>query len=221
MSVSLALVDIAALTLGSVILIVLLIPYLKNSHRRDRSLKILKINQPSILGKHFEFFQTIEPPFTLEIAVHHIGKKVNYYLLVPKRSKIHNPALEEVKEYSLYHHGGHHLSAYLRGPKEVSWSKLDLKKFDFSKVNEIGEGVVIQLLVSKRRRRKSTANLRVLISAPSAYQAKEILAALEPAFPDFKMIEAVSRDFIHKVNTREFSDKEAFLFAYRPKPLRR
>ncbi|HEY4498365.1 MAG TPA: hypothetical protein VJA63_01920 [Candidatus Paceibacterota bacterium] len=215
---------IVAFVLGLSIWLVLFVSLLKTysplRHRRA-PFKIFKIDNPKILGEHLELLQSINPPFVLEIAVHHLGKKVNYYLLAPRSSRIKNPAFEEVKDYDLYHHGGYHLGVSLRAPEARSWRAIDLKKLDFSKVNEIGEGVVIQLLIQKRRRKKSTANLRVLISAPSAYQTKEILAVLESAFPGFKIVEATNREFIHEVNAREFNDKESILLSYNAKPLRR
>jgi hypothetical protein len=179
--------------------------YLNKKH-----LVILSVSPEVVAGKIKDFVRSIKPPFTFEIVIHHLGKEVNYYVVLPRKRANEltvRTGIKEVGDYGLFHHGGEHLGAYLKGGRDA-WLNIDLEKIDFSRVNEIGEGVVIQMVLGKKRGRRPAVNLRLLISAPSSYQAKEILAAIKPSFAGFSLIESCGDDFISRVNFREFSEKE-------------
>ncbi|MBU2101538.1 hypothetical protein KKH05_02365 [Patescibacteria group bacterium] len=188
--------------------------YFKKNH-----LVIFKVDPKISDGKIGDFIKSIKPPFTFEIAIHHLGKEVHYYVALPKnRAKI-LAGFEEVKEvedYHLFNHGGEHVGAYFK--EGGDWSDIDLAKVDFSKVNEVGEGVAIQMVFGRRRRKGTAVNLRILASAPSSYQAKEILASIKPAFSSFGLIESRGEDFLNEVNFREFNKKELMYWGLKATP---
>ncbi|KKW09625.1 MAG: hypothetical protein UY47_C0008G0001, partial [Parcubacteria group bacterium GW2011_GWB1_49_7] len=103
---------------------------------------VLSLDQTKLGMSVRDFIQSIRPPFTFEIAVHQIGKRVNYYLVMPRKraqSLVGLGGISEAQDYALFHPGGEHVGLYLKGDSQ--WPKVDLSKIDFSKVNEVGEGV--------------------------------------------------------------------------------
>jgi len=157
----------------------------------------------------------LQVPFIFEMAVHHLGKEVHSYLLVPKiyaDETKRKTGSKEAHDYNIYHSGGSHLGFYL---KPLSIPSFDSGIIDFSRINEVGEGAVVQLIVKKQNGGKRLANLRVLVSAPTSYQAQEISLGINSSLNDFKPI-AVTRglqEFIHRVNYREFDEEQATVWA--------
>lgn len=209
-----AISSIALLVLAAFGLFKLIITLQHRGYIRKRHFSILKVDSKVSGGKITEFIKTLKPPFAFEAAIHQLGKDVHYYLVVPKVRAKNLTALEgveEVEDYNLFHHGGEHLGVYLKGGS--SWPSIELEKIDFSKVNEVGEGVAIQMVFGRRRGKSDQVNFRILVSAPSSYQAKEIMAAIKPAFQNFSFVESRGDEFLSKVNFREFDDKESMAWS--------
>lgn len=154
-----------------------------------------------------------ETAFTLETAVHHLGKEIHYYMAVPKtfiNSAKDKWGAVEADEYDIYRSGGSHLGFYLKSASP----RLNIESVDFSRVNEVGEGALVQLVVVPRGN-KRLANLRVLISAPSPYQAQEIALGINSSLTEFKPA-AVTRnmsEFMHLMMFREFDEDEAIIWS--------
>jgi len=188
---------------------------LKHSYYSSKKhLVILRVSPQLVAGRVWDFINSITPPFTFEIAIHHLGKEVNYYVILPRKRAGEltlREGMSETDDYNLFHHGGEHLGAYLKGGEACPI--VDVEKIDFSKVNEVGEGVVIQMIFGRKWARELSANFRILVSAPSNYQAKEILSAIKPSFPGFNLIESRGDDFINRVNFREYDAKQSACLA--------
>ncbi len=186
-----------------------LVVFLSHRARAGKNLRILKIEPEKLGVAPHDLLKLLKPPVVFEIAIHQLGRRINYYLAVPaKRSKgiIKRLKAVEVPEYSIYHPGGYHLGLYLKDRGE--WPAFLWDKIDFSKIDAIGESVTIQLVLQKRQRRETMANFRVVISAPSPYRAEEILSSLKPIFSQYKIMEAKSSNFLQQVDWRKFDDKE-------------
>jgi len=148
--------------------------------------------------------------FTLEVAVSQLSKAKSFYLTLPvKRAKEVAAKFdaEKAEDYELYYPGGAVVGAY--AVHEGSPLKFNINAIDFSEINEIGEGAVVQVVVSKKTRKGFVVNLRTLISAPSSYQAKEIFSRIKTSLPGAKLREVKSGEFVDSVNKRLFDDKEA------------
>ena len=91
------------------------------------------------------------------------------------------------------------------------WNLDVLSELDISRVNEIGEACVIQFIFQEAYEEKQM-NFRILASAPTPYQAQEIIWSLVQPFKDLKFSEAKNGDFAKRVASREFSDKEAIVW---------
>ena len=184
--------------------------------RRARHLKALR-NQYSILEVEGgidslkNIFKLLNPPFTLEIAVHQLGREVHSYIAVPKDKEdiVKSAGCKNVEDYNIYHTGGTHIGGTLIAKNDVE-KNIDvltdlLKSLDFSKVNDIGDGVVFQFVLGgKKGGKKWESNVRVLASAPTPYQAKEILSTIKCDLPGYRWTEEKSADFIKSVTYRKF-----------------
>jgi len=161
-----------------------------------------------------DFIKDIPVPFVFEIAVHHLGKGTHYYLAVPKalikaiKAKFN---FEEASDYNIYHSQWSHLGFYL---KSSGLSAVDLNTIDFSRINEVGEGAVIQLIVVAKKSRK-LVNFRVLVSAPTPYQAQEVALGLNASLTEFKPVAVTKNltEFIHKTTFREFDWDEVIIWS--------
>lgn len=157
-----------------------------------------------------DILKVLPTPFVFEIAIHQLGKEIHYYIGVPERmtKELHDlTGAKKANEFHIYNSGGSHLGFYLKG----ELNEFNLNELDFSKVNEIGEGVLLQFLVTGSGWAKKWANMRVLTSAPTSYQAKEVADTLNPSLEPLKAspVSKGMREFVHRLTFREFDTKEA------------
>lgn len=154
--------------------------------------------------------EIVHLPFVLEVAVDQLGHgPICYIAVAAKHSKrvLNELSAEEISDYELYYPGGVHMGAYLKGERALA--DMDISKIDFSEVNEIGEGAVVQFVFHKKVGEKFEVNIRILVSAPSSYQAKEILSRIKSSMPSVKLVEVSNTEFLTRVNSREFEPKES------------
>jgi len=172
--------------------------------------KFVVLEVPNDKAKDLKKLLTaVTPPFTLEVAVSQLGKDKSFYITLPAgRAGSVESALgaKRVNDYELYYPGGTVLGGYATGDDAVEDVNPD--SIDFGAVNEIGEGAVVQLVFSKKRKGEFLANVRTLVSAPSSYQAKEIISKIKKSLDHVKFTEVKSEDFIDSVNSRDFNEKE-------------
>ncbi len=126
----------------------------------------------SAIEKTEHFFSTLtqfSQPLSCEIAVHHIGEELNFYLSLPeeKHAFIQRELeglfpgiqIQDVPEYNIFQHEGVHKGGYIQQTKHFSFPLDTYKDMDrdtfapiittLSKIQHIGEGVVIQFLIKK------------------------------------------------------------------------
>lgn len=152
----------------------------------------------------------------VEVAVHHLGKEVNYYLIVPKselnralvflKKILPDAKCGEVEDYELFNYSGVTLAKAVTPASDKDIRGIDFGKIDFSKVNEVGEGAVVQV-VHAPRLPGANFEIRILSSAPSEYQAREIMDTIaDSGFGGMKIKEPKDKiGFIHTINFREHS----------------
>lgn len=181
--------------------------------------QLLKLNPTKVGHNLVDLIKNVESPFVFEIAVEPLGREVSYFLAVPKRKlkEINFAEAKPVKDYGFYHPGGFHQSFYLKSLTPNP--DLNLLGLDFSRINEIGESATLQFLVPSKKGGEVRSNLRLFISAPSPYQASEILLSLKPALANFRMVEVKSEEFIKLLSSREFNEKELLVWQLESKNL--
>lgn len=167
-----------------------------------------------------KFIKLLDAPFTVEVAVHQLGSDIHTYIVLPAnkaKSFAEKTGLRESNDYNIYHPGGANMGVSL-GIKETARANSDLFMYllndmDFSKVNEIGEGVVFQLVFGERSRDGSySGNIRLLASAPTPYQVKEILSSLSKELSGCKWTEEKGSDFVERVTYRQFDPRRAMVW---------
>ncbi len=165
------------------------------------------------IGSLSDLLKTLPTPFVFEMAVHQLGKETHYYVGVPKKmvEKLHNlTGAKKANEFHIYNSGGAHLGFSLKG----EFNEFNPDGADFSKVSEIGEGVLLQFLVTGNGLTKKLANMRVLISAPTPYQAQEVADTLNSSLEPLKAssIGNGMREFVHRLTFREFDARDAVVW---------
>ncbi len=164
-------------------------------------------------GNFLDLFRMLPTPFVFEMAVHQLGKEVHCYIGVPERmaKKLYDlTGAKKTNEFHVYKSGGSHLGFYLDG----ELNEFNPAEADFSKMNEIGEGALLQFLVTGSGSTKKSSNMRVLISAPTPYQAQEIASTLNHSLEPLKALSVGKnmREFIHRLTFREFDEREAVVW---------
>lgn len=179
--------------------------YLQRGHRARKGVAVFRVSQERVGGNLPQFLQALPLPFVFEIVVHHFGKGAQYYLIVPSaRAKriARELGAQAVYDYDIHYSGGVQKGAYLKGGNGLESIQLD--KLDFSRVNEIGEGVVIQFVSGRGKSRRRAVNIRILVTAPSEFQAAEIMESVKHAFVGFRIVETKNAEFLQRVYAREF-----------------
>ncbi len=185
-------------------------------YRRERraELKVIEFSGDRETMK--KIFKLFAPPFSIEIAVHQIGKKIHNYLIVPAAYLDKTVSLSggrEVRDYNIYHPGGINLGYSLK-TKDNSSASLDaflrmLKDLDFSKVDEIGEGAMFQLILGERPNGNLfIGNARILVSAPTPHQAEEIVESLKKGLSGCRWGEEKDHSFIDAATYRKLGRSE-------------
>lgn len=160
-----------------------------------------------------DLFRILPTPFVFEMAAHQLGKEVHCYVGVPEKivKEIYDlTGAKRANEFHVYNSGGSHLGFYLKG----EFDKFNPNELDFSKVSEIGEGVLLQFLVTGDGWAKKRVNMRVLISAPTSYQAKEVADTFNLSLEPLKAspVSKNMREFVHRLTFREFDASEAIVW---------
>jgi hypothetical protein len=200
------LIAILVLVLLAIVGLYELVDRLGRRHKKGPACAVFELGEGKL---NSNLFSQLKLPFAIEVAVKQFGKSSALYLIVPRAKALkisEELGVKEVPDYDLYSPGGVHIGAYLKGSGSVS--DINTEKIDFSEVNEIGEGAVVQLIFNSKRKGKFDTNVRALISAPSQYQAKEIFSRIKNSLPAFKMVEVSNSEFMQRVNSRSFDAKE-------------
>jgi len=129
----------------------------------DRDFKE-EINESAEL---FSLLASLKHPFTLEAAVPHIGESIHFFLDIHRKVKqtalrqIHGvwpeAEIKESSDFNIFNSGGAFSIAYLKTTKNIAlpirtYTELNDDTFvpilaGLSKINEVGEGAAIQIIV--------------------------------------------------------------------------
>lgn len=204
--------NLIAITLLAVLILSGSVSFLRstgNFYKKRKRFAVFELPEGKVKNLK-DVFGALKVPFTLEVAVSQLGKTKRFYITLPtSKSKkvIDTFGAKEVDDYDLYHPGGVVVGAYATG--KGSLNNFDARTIDFSEVNEIGEGAVVQFVMRKKSKDHFVANVRTLVSAPSLHQSKEIFTGIKKSLAGIKLVEVKSGEFMNRVNERVFSEKES------------
>jgi len=115
----------------------------------------------------FGILSGLKSPFVFEAAVHHIGEEIHFYVAVPKESVAFvsrqieglwkEAKVEEAEDYNIFNPSGVNQGIYLKQKFSYvlpirTYTEANIDTFapilsGLSKINEVGEGAAIQVLV--------------------------------------------------------------------------
>ncbi|MDO8430188.1 MAG: type IV secretion system DNA-binding domain-containing protein [bacterium] len=125
------------------------------------------LKEIGLTGQLLSELANLKIPFSLESAVHNVGEEIHFYVGVPKdniqfasrqiQGFWNDASVQEVEDYNIFNHQGVSEGVFLK-QKELyalplrSYEEAGLDTFlpiisNLSKINEVGEGAAIQILV--------------------------------------------------------------------------
>ncbi len=139
----------------------------KLSRKKSEPGKDEPLKEINLTGQLIGGLSNLGIPFSLETAVHNIGEEIHFYIGVPRDAaqfvtqQINglwsDAVVEEVEEYNIFNHQGVNQGIYLKQKDAAvlpvrTYEEAQLDTFlpilnDFSKIQEMGEGVAIQVLL--------------------------------------------------------------------------
>ncbi len=180
----------------------------------------------------------LKKPFVLEVAVPHIGEEIHFYLAVPR--VLSEVAVKQIQglwraasveraadDYNIFNSQGAAAAAYLLQSESYAlpirtYQEIGLDTFaaiagSFSKINEVGEGAMLQLVVKpadKDKKKKIEAYIRSLkvgkplkrvLGQEFPFQPEELKEALAPEKEEKKKEEKVVDEEAVKALTAKIS----------------
>ncbi|OGY58707.1 MAG: hypothetical protein A3F24_02875 [Candidatus Colwellbacteria bacterium RIFCSPHIGHO2_12_FULL_44_17] len=170
-----------------------------------------------------DFLASLRHPVSLELAVQAVGANSNFYVAVPDHSLIafeqkllklwKGARLRDTRGYTFLSSHGIIRSALVR-PSGKSLSFSGARGFNFSSVNEIGEGALVQIIPFRSSpTHPFAAVLRIVSSALTDAHAEEILGDLTSIFKGSKVERPRDFDsFLKNVLYRGVSKNESVEF---------
>ncbi len=150
-------------------------------HKNQEDTKSDPLKEINLTSQLLSSLSNLGIPFSLETAVHNIGEEINFYICVPTDSVqfvmrqingLWNDAvIEEVDDYNIFNHSGVSQGIYLKQKETFAlpirtYEEANLDTFlpilnNLSKIQEIGEGAAIQVLIkpAPATLKKSISNL--------------------------------------------------------------
>ncbi|MBI3046639.1 MAG: type IV secretion system DNA-binding domain-containing protein [Candidatus Harrisonbacteria bacterium] len=163
--------------------------------------KETKENEPlkeiNLTGQLLNELSNLKIPFALEAAVHNIGEEIHFYLSVPKDSiqfamrqiqgLWNDASVQEVEDYNIFNHQGVSQGVYLKQKETYvlpirTYEEANLDTFlpilsTLSKIQEIGEGVSIQVLVKPAPQSFKKAAVNFVYQLKKGAKLEEVLRA--------------------------------------------
>lgn len=175
--------------------------------RTDREQKDFK-DEINLSAQLYSTLLGLRAPFALEAAVHHIGEEIHFYIGVPKGSidpvrrqiegVFKDVQVEPIDDYNIFNATGvsigvfikqHHPYALpIRTYQEANVDTFSSILSGFSKVNEIGEGVALQILVRPAPESVKKSIFGMVSQLRRGDRLEDVLQGGSGAFTDMKKI---------------------------------
>ncbi len=164
----------------------------------------------------FGILASLKSPFVLEAAVHHIGEEIHFYAAVPKDSvdfvsrQIEglwkDASIEPADDYNIFNPAGVNQGVYIK--QKLSYAlpvrtyvEANIDTFasilsGLSKINEVGEGAGIQILVRPAGKSVKKSIIKMIGYLKQGKKFEEVIGGLAMGLKDIK--KAVSPDIDKK-----------------------
>lgn len=163
-------------------------------------------DEVNLSAQLFGILSNLTSPFGLEVAVHHIGEEIHFYVAVPKESvdfvsrqieglwKEAN--VEIVNDYNIFNSAGVSQGIYLKQKFSYAlpirtYVEANIDTFatilsGLSKLNEVGEGAAIQILAKPAPKSVKKSILKIVDQLKKGKNFEEIMRGLAIGFKDIK-----------------------------------
>ncbi|NCN53237.1 type IV secretory system conjugative DNA transfer family protein [Candidatus Wolfebacteria bacterium] len=145
-------------------------------------------------------------PFSLEAAVHHVGEEIHFYIAVPAESVQftmrqiqglwNDASVEEADDYNIFNHQGVSEGLYLKQKENYvlpirTYEEAQIDTFlpiisTLSKVQELGEGISVQLMVKPASKKIKKTITNYIYQLKKGAKAEEIFGSAGISFKDFQ-----------------------------------
>ena len=160
----------------------------------------------NISAQLFGILASLKSPFVLEAAVHHIGEEIHFYAAVPKDSVEFvnrqveglwkDASIEPADDYNIFNPVGVNHGVYIKQKLSYvlpirTYSEANIDTFasilsGLSKINEIGEGAGIQILVRPAGKSVKKTIIKMIGYLKQGKKFDEVLGGLAMGLKDFK-----------------------------------
>ncbi len=143
-------------------LLLVRLPQKSEKETKEESLKELNLT-----GQLLSELGNLKIPFSLETAVHNIGEEIHFYIAIPRDSAQfamrqiqglwNDASIEEAEDYNIFNHQGVSQGVFLKQKETYvlpirTYEEAAVDTFlpiinNLSKIQEVGEGAAIQVLV--------------------------------------------------------------------------
>ncbi len=175
----------------------------------------------------FGILAGLKSPFVFESAVHYIGEEIHFYAAVPRESiefvsrQIEGlwkeVSIEPIDDYNIFNSSGVNSGIYLKQKLSYalpirSYIEANIDTFapilsGLSKINEIGEGAGIQLLVKPAPASVKKSILKIIYNLKKGIKLEDILSSGAIRFKDIK--KAISPENNEKEKSEKVIDDES------------
>lgn len=139
----------------------------KFPQKYEKEAKEDPLKEINLTGQLLSELGNLKIPFSLETAVHHIGEEIHFYVSVPVdavqfamrqiQGLWNDASIEEVEDYNIFNHQGVSQGVFLKQKETYvlpirTYEEAAVDTFlpivnNLSKIQEVGEGAAIQVLV--------------------------------------------------------------------------
>lgn len=150
-------------------LLLVTLPRNRNEEKNQTTNQNNKLDEINYASQLYGALLGLDIPFALEIAVHHVGEEIHFYIAVPLRTiesvsrQIQgfwpDAVVEHTDDYTIFNSEGVTRAAYLAQRREEAlpmrtFTEAQLDTFlpiasNFSKLQAVGEGLALQIIAKK------------------------------------------------------------------------
>lgn len=147
----------------------------------------------------------LKTPFVLEAAVPHVGEEIHFFVGIPRQSVqsisrqieglFEDAQVQEADDYNIFNTGGEHAGVYLEQKLSSSlpirtYVEANIDTFDpilsgLSKINEIGEGAAIQIMVRPALDDEKKNIGRLISNLKQGHKRDDVLKGAKIELKDF------------------------------------
>ncbi|MDP3729299.1 MAG: type IV secretion system DNA-binding domain-containing protein [bacterium] len=167
----------------------------------EKEAKKNPLEEINFTAQFLSALSNLKMPFALEMAVHAIGKEIYFYVAVPLRAidstirQMHglwsDASVEMVEDYNIFNRDGVSQGVFLKQKETYSlpirtYEEAKIDTFQpiisaFSKIQEVGEGVALQILVKPAPKEFKKNAIKFIYQLKKGVKFEDALRSFDPS----------------------------------------